>query len=258
VALALFVVTPNFVMVTATSMDGPFAVLPTLAAWLFLRALRARRGSAALAVLAGIAGAAACFMTYAALFLGPLLVLLGLFAARARWTGGRRLLASLALGAAGAFAVYAALAAAGYDAPAALRASIAHDHGLMDTGRETTWRHLSIGVANLAAFLTGLGVALTALWLRATAGAVRRFRAGEADPLALAAAVTVLAMAFSTLFTLEVERVWLFMVPVVVAAAARHLHGLVEETGRLAVLRTAAALQCLQLFASEALLRTGW
>jgi hypothetical protein len=65
-------------------------------------------------------------------------------------------------------------------------------------------------------------------------------------------------MAFSTLFTLEVERVWLFMVPLVVTTAGRHLHALVETSGSLAALRLAAGLQCLQLFGFEALLRTGW
>ena len=258
VAATLFVVTPNFAMFTATSMDGPFAVFPALATWLFLRALRAERGTPLAAALAGVAAVAACFMTYAALFLGPLLALLGLLAVRAGWTSGRRLLAAGALGGAGALAVYGLLAGIGYDAPAALRASMAHDHGLMDTGRETAWRHAAIGIANLAAFLMGIGLALAALWLRATAASLPRGGVRGADPLAFAAALTLLAMAFSTLFTLEVERVWLFMVPLVAAAAARHLHELVERSGSLALLRTAAAVQCLQLFAAEALLRTGW
>ncbi|HVR70057.1 MAG TPA: glycosyltransferase family 39 protein [Vicinamibacteria bacterium] len=258
VAVALFLVTPNFVMFTATSMDGPFAVFPALATWLFLRALRAARARPATAALAGVAAAAACFMTYAALFLGPLLLVLGLLAVRAGWTSARRLAASLAWGGAGALLVYVLLAGLGYDAPAALRASMAHDQEMMDTGRETAWRHLAIGVANLAAFLIGIGLALGALSLRATAASILRFRARQADPLALSAGLTVLAMAFSTLFTLEVERVWLFLVPLVAAAAARHLHALVEASGSLAVIRTAGALQCLQLFAFEALLRTGW
>jgi hypothetical protein len=128
----------------------------------------------------------------------------------------------------------------------------------MDTGRETAWRYAAIGIANLAAFLMGIGLALAALWLRAAAASVARREPHAADPLALTAAATVLAMAFSTLFTLEVERVWLFMVPLVAVAAGRYLHELMEASGSLAAFRTAAALQCLQLFAAEALLRTGW
>ena len=258
VAVTLFVVTPNFAMFTATSMDGPFAVLPALATWLFLRALRAARRAEALGALAGITAAAACFMTYAALFLGPLLALLGLLAVRGGWTGARRLAATCAFGGAGALAVYGLLAAIGYDAPAALRASLAHDHGLMDTGRETAARHAAIGIANLAAFLIGIGLALAALWLCAAATSARRFRARGHDALALTTAVMVPVMAFSTLFTLEVERVWLFLVPLVAVAAGRYVHELVERSGSLAVVRTAAGVQCLQLFAAEALLRTGW
>jgi hypothetical protein len=64
--------------------------------------------------------------------------------------------------------------------------------------------------------------------------------------------LSLLLIAFSTLFTLEVERIWLFMVPFVAIAAAR------QVAGRAFDFYWVATATAVQLVASEALLQTAW
>jgi 4-amino-4-deoxy-L-arabinose transferase-like glycosyltransferase len=255
-ALALFLVTPNFVMFTTTSMDGPFSVFPLLGFWLFVRALRAPRGGAALSALAGLALALATFMTYAAVFALLYVGIVAMLEAGAGRTAWKRAAASLAVSGTAALAFYVLLALAGYDAWGAVRASMRHDRSMMGTGYETLGRYFGIAVANLVAFLIGIGVASAVLWLRALAAGARMGRA--VDPVLAGGGLVVLAMAFSTLFTLEVERIWLFMVPFVVVAAAAHIEALRARTGGAGLLPLAAVIQGVQLFAFEVALRTNW
>ena len=107
--------------------------------------------------------------------------------------------------------------------------------------------------------IIGVGVPLTTAWLRELAVvAGRRLRGGAADVFVLAFSVSLALIAFSTLFTLEVERIWLFMVPFVAIAAARQVVELMKTTGRAFPFDWVAGLTALQLVVFEAVLQTAW
>jgi hypothetical protein len=86
------------------------------------------------------------------------------------------------------------------------------------------WHYLSVSTANLAAFLIGVGVITVTLWSREIAEGWRGWRAGRStDLMTIALSAAVLLLAFATIFCVETERVWLFLAPLPILAAARHL-----------------------------------
>jgi hypothetical protein len=254
-ALAFLLLAPNLVMFTTTSMDGPFGVLPVTSVYLFYRALGGAR-PAVHALLCGLALAGAAFMTYAAVFIALFYAVVAVLD-HDRFAAVARTLA-IALGA--FLAAYALLfVTTGYEPVAAARAAMAHDAEMMGTGHESFARYLNLSVANLLVFLIGVGVPLTTAWLRELAViAGRRLRGGPADAFVAAYSVSLVVIAFSALFTLEVERIWLFMVPFVAIAAARHVIDLAKATGSAFPFDWVAGLTALQLVVFEALLQTAW
>jgi hypothetical protein len=65
------------------------------------------------------------------------------------------------------------------------------------------------------------------------------------------------------LYTLEVERIWMFMTPFVLIPAAKHLENLIEPRGKrrrqnLRLFYGVATLLCIQILAFEILLNTRW
>jgi len=72
-------------------------------------------------------------------------------------------------------------------------------------------------VGDLAAFLLGLGVPGVMLWSRALE---------RLDPAALALAGTLLAAAASGYTKAEVERIWLFLIPLAAVSIGPQLRGL--------------------------------
>jgi hypothetical protein len=136
---------------------------------------------------------------------------------------------------------------------------MAHDAEMVGTGYESLGRYLNLSVANLAAFLIGVGIPLTTAWLRETLAVVRRrLSGGPADAFVAAYSVSLVLIAFSTLFTLEVERIWLFMVPFVAVATARHVVALMEGGASTFPFYWTAVLTAVQLVGFEALLQTAW
>jgi 4-amino-4-deoxy-L-arabinose transferase-like glycosyltransferase len=259
-ALALHLVTPNVVMFSATSMDGPFSVFPVFSLFAFFRALgrpaAARRGYGS---LCGACLFLASYLTYASVVVAAFLVLVALF----ELGGDRRRLGAmlevLAIAAATVLACYGALAVLGYDPVAAVKASVAFDEGEMGSGHETLTRYLLLSLSNLVAFLAGTGLPVTALWIRELRSSIRQRRPrGLLGSSVIAFATTLVAASFSTLFTLEVERIWLFLTPLLVVPAARQLATAGgPATGR-ASARCALGLLVLQLLLAEVTLRTDW
>jgi hypothetical protein len=251
-AVVFFLVAPNFVMFTTTSMDGPFSLLPVTSVYFFYRALR----RPVFAALCGLALAGAALMTYATVFIALFFAALALLE-RERFRPVARTLA-IALGVFLAAHVLLFLAT-GYHPVAAARAAMAHDEEMVGTGYESLGRYLNLSVANLAAFLIGVGIPLTTAWLRETLAVVRRrLSGGPADAFVAAYSVSLVLIAFSTLFTLEVERIWLFMVPFVAVAAARHVVALMEGGASTFPFYWTAVLTAVQLVGFEALLQTAW
>ena len=67
--LALFLITPNFVMFTGTSMDGPFSLFPILSLYLFYKGNGSER-AIRYGFLTGISLGCGLLMTYSTVFMG--------------------------------------------------------------------------------------------------------------------------------------------------------------------------------------------
>ena len=240
----------------ATSMDGVF--LTFCVAALALGVAAVRRRSWVWPILAGIALWLATFMTFAAVAIPVMLVCLTITDAfrrrrRANVARGfdvviaapshvhadkvghvlifrrwRETLSAVARCAAvGVVFVLCQLAAQRwlrYDfratADAAMRVDLS---GVGVTGYEsrTLWACLAFG--NAFAFALGSGVATIALVAIGLLGGVRRWR--PIERFGVAFALTIAALATSTLFTLETERVWLFLTPAALIVATMAFRG---------------------------------
>lgn len=260
-AAALFAATPGVVLYAATSMDGVFLapLVATMAA--FAAALESRPWW--LGALAGLLGALASFFTYSAALALLFGALSGLVALATRPEArGRVVAAGLAAGG-GFLAAYLVLwLATGFDPIATLRAAIAGDHRVMaGTRHESAVRHVHLAVGNLVAFGIGAGVptlatAIPLLWRsarprrRGDAPALRAFGIAAVGTLAIAAALPVYAM--------EVERIWIFLTPLISlpAAVATTREDGAESRGDSA--RALVALLAAQALLTEVLLTTYW
>jgi hypothetical protein len=250
----IWVVTPAVNMETITSMDGVFTVLALLTIWPFARWRREPRRRR-WPLLAGACLGLGTFMTYSFVFLP---VLMALMVALGGPRDRRRLARAVGLATAGFMAVQLALVLGlGHHPLAALRASMAHNTALVGTGRETVTRYLNLSLAQVMAFSIGLGVPVGAAWLGGVAAALRSARrAGIVDAVALGVTATILIMAFSSLFSLEVERVWLFMMPLVALVAGQHLHSLESAAGTRAPLYATLGVSSVELLLAETCLYT--
>ena len=132
----------------------------------------------------------------------------------------------------------------------ALWASIKKDEAGMGTGYETVGRYLNLSIANLSAFLIGVGVPLTILWFNGTVKSIQLSR----DLFPFSYLVTLVIITFSTLYTMEVERIWIFMAPFIVIPAAKYLH----SRNNISDLRWIISLMVLQLLLFEVMLYTYW
>ena len=252
--LALFLITPNFVMFTGTSMDGPFSVFPILSVYLFYKGIfsdQARRYG----FLTGISLGCGILMTYSIVFIGLFfnaVILLTLILDRSRF---RRTL-NLLLIAGVTFIVFYLLIflGPGFNLLEALQASIRKDRAALGTGYETIGRYLHLSVGNLFAFLIGVGIPMTTVWFRQIVRTIRDGQRGAPiDLYVIGYLISLLVIAFSTLFTMEVERVWIFMAPFILIPVAKHL----SQRG-LADFYWVAGLSCLQLVLFEVTLYTYW
>lgn len=207
--LPLYVIAPNLVQMGATSMDGVFLLFSLLALASGFAALKDR--SWYYVALAGSSLWFASFMTFAAVLVPALLgafVLIELIQRCPR--AAANFLCLLSIG--GVFILCVAIARLiGYDMVATVHSAMSHDQGIVGrTGHESlrTWFNLSLG--NFLAFFIGSGLAATALFLICLTrrGFARRAR------LARSLLLCVGVASISTLFTMETERVWLPLTPV--------------------------------------------
>jgi hypothetical protein len=136
---------------------------------------------------------------------------------------------------------------------ACLRASMRFDATMMHAVRQQYWDQ---SVANLMGFLIGSGLIAATLWLREAA---RDFRRPVAQsPIAACLLITVLILSFSTLFTRELERVWMFLTPLLLMGAALNLNALMAESSRKFWTIAAMILLFLQVWFTQLLLYTLW
>jgi len=128
-------------------------------------------------------------------------------------------------------------------------------------GYETPLQTVHLMIANAAAFAFGSGVVLTVLvfWKkggRQEAEGGREAMDWDGGLFARCFAVTFLATLVLPLYTLEVERIWLFFVPLLAISAVRRLDPNSREFPSLAV--AAFLWQAGQAVVMEALLCTIW
>jgi hypothetical protein len=218
---------PALLLFGITSADAMFAALGTAAAALLVRRSWTARGLGALVLGAG----AFCAWSLPAV---------GVFAALVTWRrDGWRSAAALAVLCAVPFLVLNAVLAAttGYDPIATFHAtSQLYDRSLARVRPYGYW-----WIGSPVAWAVMLGVPTAAAWLIA----VRR-----RDDAALALALVIVVAALAGFTKAEVERIWLFFVPLACVAAAT-----VIPAGRLRTVLVALAAQAL---AVELLFQTIW
>ena len=252
--LVLFLITPNFVMFTGTSMDGPFSVFPILSLYLFYKG-RSSELAIRYGFLTGISLGCGMLMTYSTVFIGlffNVVMLLTLVVDRRRF---RRTLTLLLISGVAFTAFYLLMFLfTGFNLFEALQASIRKDSARLGTGYETIGHYLHLSVGNLFAFLIGIGIPITTVWFRQVVRTIRDGRRGEPiDLYTIGYLISLLAIAFSALFTMEVERVWIFMAPFILIPVAKYL----SQRG-IADFYWVAGLSCLQLVLFEVTLYTYW
>lgn len=250
--LPLYLVTPSLVLFGATSMDIVFLVFSTAALAGLFWAMR--RLTVTRVLVAGGLYWLAAFMTFAVIALPVLAGTFALLTAVRRRRVALRMLGRLALVGL-AFVFFEGLAELflGYDFLQAADAAVRRDHrGMGMTGYENydLWKGLSL--ANLAGFAIGTGIALSA---GAIASALtlpfqRRMLLRPLPKLALAVPICLVALAVSTLFSLETERVWIGIVPAMLCVSAGTRGGL---SGWLLI-----GLLGVQTFLTECRLYTHW
>ena len=221
-------------------------------------------------LLTGVSLALGMFMTYATVVVGVFLCIVALL----EWKRFGQYLKVLLFAASGFIGFYLLLfALTGFRPIEALWAAIKKDEMGMGTGYESIERYFHLSFANLFAFLIGVGLPITTLWLRQVAATVKEWwqntQASELerndsripwilryevlDSFVIGFLITLLFFTFSTLFTMEVERIWIFMVPFFVIPVAKHL------TARpMSDLYWVAGILVVQLILGEALLYTYW
>lgn len=222
-ATGLYLLAPNIVCYSATCMDAVFNV-PMIWSIYFLWMSRHKR-PVLFGVAGGAAAALAAFMTFSASFL-PLwiVVLLSLTT-----LADRDRLANAAVGLAAAVTTAALIYAglflwSGYDPFEVLRAAFAGQDEIMEgRGHNSLRQSAHFAIANLAAFLFCAGLPTTILWAKQVVVEWRSATASRARWLTLSFALTLLLLDLAPLYTLETERIWLFMVPFLAVGAAAQL-----------------------------------
>ena len=263
-ACLLFGLAPCIVLFTATGMDIVFSV-PMI--WTFYLMWQARsaagdRGSIARPILWGAAGglaaAVAALMTFSAAFLVFWAVAVAVLTVCCDRHRLRAMVAAWIAAAVTAGLFYGLLyLATGYDLIETLIACTQRHVQIMDGGNYGSWRqyaHLVVG--NLAAFLFCVGLPLAVLWLRQSWLDLKRPMRDDGWLLGASFALALAVLVLAPIHTLEVEHIWLYMVPLVAIAAVRSLSSLGDDSGQVA--SWAVLLLMVQTVAMEACLTTNW
>ena len=221
-AIAMYAVSPALVWFGATSMDGVFVFFPLLATYFFHKSWT--QNPVRYSVLTGLALGAAMFFTFMTVCVGFVFALEAALSIRTT-TNYRRIWRNL---------IYAGLTFAlvhwllfmltGYNVIRAFNLARQAASAYRIELYPDFWHYLNVSTANLAAFLIGVGVITVTLWWREIMEGWRAWLARQStDLMTIALPTAVLLLAFATIFCVETERVWLFLAPLPILAAARHI-----------------------------------
>lgn len=222
-AACLYLLAPNVVCYTATCMDAVFNA-PMVWSIFCLWKLRGGR-PIAFGVAGGAASALAALMTFSSSFLALWGVVLLVLAA----LGDRKklipTLVGLSVAGTTAAAIYFALYAySGYDVLETLHQAIRGQNAIVENrGHNTLRQDVHFAIANLAAFLFCAGLPLTVLWAKQLWSELHLAAASPGRWLTLSFAVALALVDIAPLYTLETERIWIFMVPFLAIGAAAQL-----------------------------------
>ncbi|MEA2487038.1 MAG: methylthioxylose transferase [Actinomycetota bacterium] len=242
----LFCVAPAIVLYLATSMD---AVFMTIFAFDFAALVRAPRSNR-WALVAGLLWAVALMFTFSAAAIAIVSVGIGLLSLRTRTL--RDLAPRAVLVVAGLVGGLAILQVGlGIDTPAVWTATSAAHATLASTYRPYVYWVW----ANLIAFALVAGIPQTALVLSEVSS---RWRA-HSPGLETVTLATLIVLTVSNVFKGEVDHIWLFMMPLVLAVAGNRLHALTQDEGMGSLeVRRALGVSVLQTVALQVLLFTYW
>ncbi len=265
---ALFVLAPNVVLFTATSMDAVFMVPMIWTVYLLFHAVEepSRRRAGLLGLLAGMSASLAAMMTFSAALLAVWAISLGLFVLFLKRECFPATLVALAAALGTSILFYGLLyLVSGYNLIEMLREAVGSHESIMQGGNYTSLRqYLHLVVGNLAAFLVGSGIPITVLYLsmaKQDLSALKTRLPGKGLSLGRLLNYTFLATLTLTLvaplYTLEVERIWIFLVPFLTIGAARRLENTSGDAPFPAA-RLALSLVALQTIVMESFLETLW
>lgn len=255
VAGLLVLLSPSYHLYGFVCMDGVFAVCIVSAAILFLRALRAERRSWLAAIGFGGLTYAGAMLTFSIAYLGLFGVCCGVIAAARKHVAWSRLVSVVIVSSLTFTALhFLMLASTGFDLWACFRTAHELNDLRMGSARRSV-SHYAFGVTgNLAGFLLASGVPTAALWLMRLVA--ERNKRSEFSYLALGSAAAIGILLLMGLYQWEVERIWIFLVPLVAVPAARHLETLTWMSGA-RLLGILGAVWC-QTLAWEIALNTYW
>lgn len=256
------VMAPNFLMFTATAMDAIFAMPLIWSCCCFWKA-RAGRYVWQWGALCGLAAAVAALMTFSMAFLGLWGMVVFALTLLCDRTHIRSTCQAL-LSAACAFLVFyvALFGWSGYNILEMLWAAFGNHHAIMSGhNHHVPGQHWYLAVANLAVFAGCTGLPLVVLWIRESVSGFRNLRStgrnvSQATLLVWSFTVAIVVLAALPLYTMEVERIWIFLVPFVALAAASYLgrsDATLKAQARVVMFALAA-----QTLVTEALLTTYW
>jgi len=256
-AHALLVVCAAPIVFSTMASTTLLMLLAATALWLTARVLRA--GALLESVILGLVMAAYTLFSFSVVFVGIVLGLVCAIALVQRACPLRHVLRLAVVSLVAYVAVFGVLRTMwGFDLVECLRIATANNYEVMGPAPllDAPIRYLFTASGNLIAYAVAFGLPLTALALVATARALRRSTA-EGDgkcpafggPLArafvLGSVLGLLPAAFSGVFFLETERVWLFFAPGTVLAAAVGLSLLQQRSQKPLLLPVAALTLCL-------------
>jgi hypothetical protein len=255
-AIAMYAVTPALVLFGATSMDGVSVFFPLLATYFFHKSWN--QNPVRYSLLTGLALTAAMFFTYMTVCIGFVFALEAALSIRSGQAG--RIWRNLVYaGLTFAFVYWLLFLLTNYNVIRAFNLARQAASGYRSELYPDLWHYLSVSVANLAAFLIGVGVITVTLWWREVAEGWLAWRARRPTALlSIALSAAVILLAFATIFCVETERVWLFLAPVPILAAARHLDRLQTANPQSLAWCVVLTLLFTQTLATELFLNTIW
>ena len=121
------------------------------------------------------------------------------------------------------------------------------------------WHYLYASSANLTAFLIQTGIVTVALWGQETAeNWAAWWKKAGTDFLSISLSLALIVLAFATIFCAETERIWMFLMPLVILAAARQLDRNHNGGGGFAPFAGVLILLFAQTLTNQLLLNNFW